>query len=450
MRQDLAACYGQERLPRYTSYPTAPHFSAAIDQDTYTEWLKAIPPHATASFYLHVPFCRSICWHCGCHTTVAHRNEPIAVYEAALRCEIDLVSRQIDRRLKVDHIHFGGGTPTIMAPESFTDLIGAIRQAFFVLPSAEVAIEIDPRTLDPAMIEALAFGGVNRASLGVQSFDPVVQRAINRVQGFEETAAAVKSLRRAGINGINFDLIYGLPHQTLASCLDTVRRSVELGPDRICVFGYAHVPSFKKHQRMIDDAWLPDSFERLDQSNAIANALTEAGYVQIGLDHFARPDDAMALALRQGRLQRNFQGYTTDAGHILLGFGAGAIGRLPQGYVQNEVHTRAYAEAIAAGRLATAKGYALTPDDRLRAEIIERSMCAFGTDPGAIRARHGSAPEQMLLAPPQPRDPICDGVIEVDGSSLTLADDSRFPVRGVAAAFDAHLDGSNKTRSRAV
>jgi oxygen-independent coproporphyrinogen-3 oxidase len=450
MKQDLAACYGQERLPRYTSYPTAPHFSAATDPNTYAEWLKAVPPHATASLYLHVPFCRSMCWYCGCHTSVANRDEPIAVYEAALRCEIDLVSQQIERRLKVDHIHFGGGTPTIMAPESFADLMGAIRQAFFVLPSAEVAVEIDPRTLKPAMIDALALGGVNRASLGVQSFDPVVQRAINRLQGFEETAAAVKGLRRAGIGGISFDLIYGLPHQTLASCLDTVRRSVELGPDRFSVFGYAHVPAFKKHQRMIDDAWLPDSPARLDQSNAIANALTEAGYVRIGLDHFARPDDPMAVALRQGRLHRNFQGYTTDASNILLGFGASAIGHLPQGYVQNEVHTLAYSEAIAAGRLATTRGYALTADDRLRGEIIERIMCEFGADLGEICARHGSVPEQMLLASPRLQDLICDGVVEVDGASLALADDSRFLVRSVAAAFDAHLDGSNRLHSRAV
>jgi len=450
MKHDLAACYGQERLPRYTSYPTAPHFSAAIGSDTYADWLKAIPPRTTASLYLHVPFCRSMCWYCGCHTSVAHRDEPIAVYEAALRCEIDLVSRQIDRRLRVDHIHFGGGTPTIMAPESFTDLIGAIRQAFFVLPSAELAVEIDPRTLEPAMIAALALGGVNRASLGVQSFDPVVQRAINRVQGLEETAAAAKGLRRAGIAGINFDLIYGLPHQTVTSCLDTVRRCVELCPDRFSVFGYAHVPAFKKHQRMIDEAWLPDSLERLDQSHAIANALKEAGYVQIGLDHFAHPDDEMAVALRQGRLHRNFQGYTTDAGNILLGFGASAIGRLPQGYVQNEVHTLAYSEAIAVGRLATAKGYALTDDDRLRGEIIERIMCEFGADLGEICARHGSVPEQMLLASPRLRDLICDGVVEVDGASLALADDSRFLVRSVAAAFDAHLDGSQHLHSRAV
>src|ERR1019366_1028603 len=308
-----------------------------------------------------VPFCRSMCWYCGCHTSVVRRDEPVAVYAAALRCELDLVSRQIERRMQVDHIHFGGGTPTIMAPELFVDLIGSIRQAFFVLASAEIAVEIDPRTLTGAMIDALGFGGVNRASLGVQSFDPVVQRAINRVQSFEETAHAPVGLRRVGITGINFDLIYGLPHQTVASCLDTVRRCVELRPDRFSVFGYAHVPTFNKHQRKIRDATLPDSLERLDQSDAMANALQEAGYLQIGLDHFALPDDEMAVALQDGRLHRNFQGYTTDASNILLGFGASAIGHLPQGYVQNEVHTRAYTEGIASGRLPMASSNSTAP-----------------------------------------------------------------------------------------
>ncbi|THD51140.1 MAG: oxygen-independent coproporphyrinogen III oxidase [Bradyrhizobium sp.] len=450
MRPDLAACYGQERLPRYTSYPTAPHFSAAIGPETYAEWLKAIPRDASASLYLHVPFCRSMCWYCGCHTSVVRRDEPIAVYAAALRCELDLVSRQIERRMQVDHIHFGGGTPTIMAPELFMDLIGSIRQAFFVLSSAEIAVEIDPRTLTGAMIDALGFGGVNRASLGVQSFDPVVQRAINRVQSFEETANATVGLRRAGITGVNFDLIYGLPHQTVASCLDTVRRCVELRPDRFSVFGYAHVPSFKKHQRKIDEAWLPDSLARLDQSYAIANALKEAGYQQIGLDHFALPDDAMAVAQREGTLRRNFQGYTTDASNVLLGFGASAIGHLPQGYVQNDVPTRAYCETIAGGRLATVKGYALTDDDRLRAEIIERIMCDFGVDLDPICARHGQAPEQMLKSSSRLKDLISSGVVELDGASLAVRDDSRFLVRSVAAAFDAHLDGSKQLHSRAV
>lgn len=450
MRPDLAACYGQERLPRYTSYPTAPHFSSVIGPDTYAEWLKAIPPNASASLYLHVPFCRAMCWYCGCHTSVVRRDEPIAIYAAALRCEIDLVSQQIGRRLKVDHVHFGGGTPTIMPSEAFADLIGSIRHSFFVPAAAEVAVEIDPRVLTDQMIEVLALGGVNRASLGVQSFDPVVQRAINRVQSLEATAAATQGLRRAGIGGINFDLIYGLPHQTVASCLDTVSRCVELRPERFSVFGYAHVPAFKKHQRKIEETSLPDSLERHRQSEAIARALTQAGYAQIGLDHFALPGDGMAAALRDGTLRRNFQGYTTDTSDILLGFGASAIGHLSQGYVQNEVGTRAYLRSIAGSGLATVRGYALTDDDRLRAEIIERIMCDFGADLDQICARHGSAAATMLKSSPRLQDLISDGIVELDGASLAVTNDSRFLVRSVAAAFDAHLDRSNQRHSRAV
>ena len=296
------------------------------------------------------------------------------------------------------------------------------------------------------MIDALAFGGVNRASLGVQSFDPAVQRAINRVQSFEETAAATTGLRRAGISGINFDLIYGLPHQTVASCLDTVSRCVELRPDRFSVFGYAHVPAFKKHQRKIDEAVLPDSLERHrpvrgDRRCAEARpAMSRSGSITSRL-----PDDGMAVALREGTLRRNFQGYTTDESNVLLGFGASAIGHLPQGYVQNEVGTRAYAQAIASDRLATVKGYALTDDDRLRAEIIERIMCDFSVDLGPVCARHGSAAEAMLQSSSRLRDLISDGIVELDGTSLAVADDSRFLVRSVAAAFDAHLDAVEAT-----
>ncbi len=450
MKADLAACYGQEQLPRYASYPTAPHFSDAVGSGDYARWLKAIPQHATASLYLHVPFCRSMCWYCGCHTTVARREEPIALYEAALRCEVDLIGRRLERRMKVSHIHFGGGTPTIMAPESFTEVIGTIRQSFFVLPGAEIAIEIDPRTLTSATINALALGGVNRASLGVQSFDPVVQYAINRVQSFDETAAAADNLRRAGISRLNFDLVYGLPRQTIASCLDTVRRCLELRPERFAVFGYAHLPTFKKHQREIEESWLPDGVERYNQACAIANALKEAGYVQIGLDHFALPSDELAVALREGRLRRTFQGYTTEESTVLLGFGASAIGQLPQGYVQNEIQISAYSDAIASGQLATAKGYALTQDDRLRAEIIERIMCDFCVDLGTVCARHGSRADDMLDAAPRLKELVSDGVVKLDGTSLRVPEGSRFLVRSVAAAFDAHLDQTRPVHSRAL
>ncbi|MDE2376122.1 oxygen-independent coproporphyrinogen III oxidase [Bradyrhizobium sp.] len=450
MRADLAAGYGEERLPRYTSYPTAPHFSPAVGSDVYAKWLAEIPANLSASLYLHVPFCREMCWYCGCHTQIARRDDLIAAYQRTLRREIELVAQTIDRRIKVEHIHFGGGTPTIMAPESFTDLMAALRQAFFVLPEAEIAIEIDPRTLTAEMIEALRLGGVNRASLGVQSFDPGVQVAINRVQSFEQTKSVTENLRRAGIAGVNFDLIYGLPHQTVASCLDTVRRCLELKPDRFSVFGYAHVPSFKKHQRKINENYLPDTLARHDQSCAIANALKEAGYVQIGLDHFALPDDAMAKAFAEHRLRRNFQGYTTDASELLIGFGASAIGHLPQGYVQNDVQIGAYSQAIANGRLATVKGYALTDDDRLRADIIERIMCDYRVDLGEVCARHGAAPETMLQSATRLKGLISDGVVKLEGDRLAVANDSRFLLRSVAAAFDAHLDAAKQLHSRAV
>jgi oxygen-independent coproporphyrinogen-3 oxidase len=450
MRADLAAGYGEERLPRYTSYPTAPHFSPAVHAETYAKWLADIPAGASASLYLHVPFCREMCWYCGCHTQIVRRDELVAAYQKTLRSEIALVADRIGRRIKVEHIHFGGGTPTIMAPEAFTDLMAAIRQAFFVLPSAEIAVEIDPRTLTAEMIDALALAGVNRASLGVQSFDRRVQLAINRVQSFEQTASVTENLRRAGVSGVNFDLIYGLPFQTLASCLDTVRRCLELKPDRFSVFGYAHVPSFKKHQRKIDETYLPDSLERHDQSCAIANALKEAGYVQIGLDHFALPGDAMASAFGEGRLRRNFQGYTTDSSEVLLGFGASAIGHLPQGYVQNEVQIPAYSQAIAEGRLATVRGYGLTDDDRLRADIIERIMCDSGVDLGEICARHGTAAAAMLQSAPRLKSLIADGVVRIEGDRLAVAHDSRFLLRSVAAAFDAHLDSAKQLHSRAV
>ena len=450
MRLDLAASYGEERLPRYTSYPTAPHFSPAIGADTYAGWLAELSASTSASLYLHVPFCREMCWYCGCHTQIVRRDELVAAYQRTLLREIDLVAGTIGRRIKVEHIHFGGGTPTIMAPEAFAELMAAMRQAFFVLPSAEIAIEIDPRTLTADMVESMRLSGVNRASLGVQSFDPVVQRAINRVQSFEQTASVVDMLRRAGIEGINFDLIYGLPHQSVASCLNTVRRALTLAPGRFSVFGYAHVPGFKRHQRMINEGLLPDGLARHDQACAIANALKEAGYVQIGLDHFARPDDSMAMAFQERTLRRNFQGYTTDRSEVLLGFGASAIGHLPQGYVQNEVQIGAYSDAIAAGHLATTKGYGLTDDDRLRADIIERIMCEFSADLGDICARHGAELDAMLKSAPRLEPLISDGVVRLDGDRLAVANDSRVLVRSVAAAFDAHLDPAKQLHSRAV
>jgi oxygen-independent coproporphyrinogen-3 oxidase len=450
MRDDLRLRYGEERLPRYTSYPTAPQFSDAVTQRDYARWLGSIDPAATASLYLHVPFCRSMCWYCGCHTTITRRDAPILDYLAVLRREIDLVAEAVSRPLPVRHVHFGGGTPTIMTPEELLGLMGLLESRFALDDGAEVAVEIDPRTLSRAMIEALGSAGATRASLGVQSFDPVVQKAINRIQSVEQTARATEGLRAAGIAGVNFDLIYGLPHQTVESCRDTVARCIEMRPDRFSVFGYAHVPSFKKHQRKIDEAFLPDGAARHAQAEAIAEALVAAGYRRIGLDHYALPQDAMVRAQTDGALHRNFQGYTTDPSDVLIGFGASAIGRFAQGYAQNEVVLGAYAERIGRGELATAKGYALTADDRLRADLIERIMCDFAVNVAQLCRSHGTGAEDLLRSAPKLRALESDGIIRMEGEMITVAEDARFLVRSVASAFDAYLGQSGRTHSRAV
>lgn len=450
MRSDLARSYGQDRLPRYTSYPTAPHFSPAIGETDYRTWLKSLSPRQPVSIYLHVPFCRSMCWYCGCHTSVTKKDDPIAVYASGLRTEAHLVAEAVGHRLTVSHIHFGGGTPTIMTPEGFADLVGTLRYSYLVLPDAEVAVEIDPRTLTEPMAEALGFSGVNRASLGVQSFDPTVQRAINRHQSFERTARCVELLRRVGIGKLNFDLLYGLPCQTLESCLETVAKCIRLRPDRFSVFGYAHIPSFKKHQRKIEESALPGSIERHLQSESIAQALVDAGYVRIGLDHFARPDDNLAVARREGRLRRNFQGYTDDSADTLIGLGASSIGRMPQGFVQNVVGTRDYLARVAEGRLATMKGYAFTEDDRFRADIIERVMCDMAVDLPLIARSHNRNPEAAIVDHPRLESLIADGAVTVENGRISVSDGAEFLVRSVASAFDAHLGQSTATHSRAV
>lgn len=444
------AGYGDERLPRYTSYPTAPHFSEAVSAATYDQWLASLPGGLTGSLYFHIPFCRSMCWYCGCHTTITRRDAPIVDYVAALRREIDLVSRRLRHPLPVQHVHFGGGTPTIMAPEAFLGLFGLLKTRFPFVKDAEIAVEIDPRTLTDAMISALGEAGVTRASLGVQSFDPAVQAAVNRLQSFGQTAAAVEKLRRAGVEGVNFDLIYGLPRQTVESCIETAERCLELRPDRFAVFGYAHVPTFKKHQRRIDEAALPDSAARLAQAEAIARLLTEAGYRTIGLDHYALPDDSMARAQESGTLRRNFQGYTADLSDILVGFGASAIGRLPQGYVQNEVPLGRYAARVAQGELATARGHALTREDRLRADIIERLMCHLQVDVEELCHRHGIPTGTLLGANRRLRQLAKEGLVQLDGSRVSVPDHARFLVRYAASAFDAYLGMSARPYSRAV
>lgn len=433
-RTDIILAYADRRIPRYTSYPTAPHFSPSVDGDTYRSWLSTIPAGTAVSLYLHVPFCRTMCWYCGCHTRATLKSEPVERYLDALEREIDLVASALPGRLPVVHIHWGGGSPTLVRGKRFMRLMEQIRERFDVRKDAEIAVEIDPRTLRDELVAAMAASGVNRASLGVQTFDERVQKAINRVQPWAVVEGAVKRLRGAGIEGINADLLYGLPHQSVASARNTVSQLLRLAPERVSVFGYAHVPHMKKHQRMLDEAALPGARERLATADAIADDLVAAGYAAIGLDHFARPEDRMAVALRSGELRRNFQGYTTDSAPTLIGLGASAIGSTPTGYVQNTAATGNWEAAIAEGRFATARGYALTPEDRMRRDIISRIMCDLVVDVDAVAAAHG------LPAPtPDLSDLESDGVIHREGSRIMVSEAYRPLARVVAAAFDEWL-----------
>ncbi len=430
------ARYAQMPVPRYTSYPTAPNFSAGVDGTIYGSWLRSIGEGSRISVYLHVPFCRQMCWYCACHTTVTRRQAPVSRYVDTLVREIELVSERMRSRPTIGHLHWGGGSPTLLTPADVAKLREAVEAAFRIDHSAENAVEVDPRTLTYQLARALGLAGVNRASLGVQSFDPVVQQAINRVQSFSTTDAAVTMLRTSGIPAVNLDLIYGLPFQTVASCLDTVEQALRLQPDRLSVFGYAHVPSFKAHQRKISEHALPGAAERQAQASAIARALTSAGYRQIGIDHFALPGDTLAVAAEQGTLRRNFQGYTTDKCASLIGFGASAIGHLSEGFVQNATKIRDYERRIAEGRLATVRGCMTTPEDVRRAEVIEQLMCTYRADVASV-----DAPLDQLEE---------DGLIRRSGNRIEVTDEGRPLVRTVAAAFDTYLPSSTATHVTAV
>lgn len=430
-------------VPRYTSYPTAPHFTGAVGADSYRAWLGALPPNTPASIYLHIPFCDSLCWFCGCHMRVVNRYSSISTYLDLLRREVDLVSQAAASRLQVRHLHVGGGSPDILKPADVQSLVDHLRGRFAVADDVEFAVEIDPRAADHPTIDAWAKAGATRASVGVQDFDPKVQQAVNRLQSFECTARAIGGMRAAGIGRINVDLIYGLPHQSVAGIERTVDRVIALAPDRIALFGYAHMPGLKPHQRLIEASALPDSAARWAQFEAAAALLQQAGYLWIGLDHFARPDDPLAVASSSGRLRRNFQGYTADDCQTLIGLGASAIGALPQGYVQNSADIKDYASALRGGRLPTARGIAISADDRRRRAIIERLMCDRRVDLAVLAG--DDRPEVDRLAAM-----AADGLVEIDGSRIAITDAGRPFMRAVCAVFDRYLVPAAGRYSRAV
>lgn len=442
--------YAEQSVPRYTSYPTAPHFSDAVNADVYQGWLERLDPDLPVSLYLHVPFCRQICWYCGCNMKLASRRAPLAEYTATLIREIDTLADTLPGRTTISHLHWGGGTPTVLEPDDFEATMAAIWNRFDRGESAELAVECDPRTLAKAMIDRIGALGFTRASFGVQEFDPRVQAAINRIQPPEMVRNAVDDLRAAGVPSINFDLIYGLPHQTTETLLNTIDLCAEMRPDRIALFGYAHVPWMAKKQRLIDEAALPRSAARVEQATAAAEALQRAGYVAIGLDHFALPDDDMAIALKNGTLRRNFQGYTTDNAQALLGVGATSISRTPEGFTQNTVETGAWARSVEKGCLPIAKGRALIGQDALRGHVIETLMCLGEVDLHAAARKFG-APEKWYAASAGTlTDLMREGLIDFSAGKLALTDAGKPLVRVVASAFDEYLSAKKARHAVAV
>ncbi|MFC3052763.1 oxygen-independent coproporphyrinogen III oxidase [Kordiimonas pumila] len=366
-----------QNIPRYTSYPTAPHFHAGINGQVYKTWLQDIEADAPLSLYIHIPFCKKLCWYCGCHTKATALYQPVSIYLDYLKKEITLTAAEMQEssKRKVSHIHFGGGSPSYLSASDFTSLMDHINHVFSVDTEAEIAIELDPREITEAKVAAYSKAGVNRASLGVQDFHIDVQKAINRVQPLNTVYRGLDLLRQYGIKACNMDLLYGLPVQTSKHIRDNIAYALMLKPSRISLFGYAHVPWMKKHMRLIDEMALPGAEERLRQFDLARNALIEGGYQQIGLDHFVQKSDPLALQYQTKKIHRNFQGYTADTAENLLGFGASAISSLPQGYSQNKPDIRAYYKALDAGDLPATRGIKLTPEDHIRRLIIQHIMC---------------------------------------------------------------------------
>ncbi|QUD90874.1 oxygen-independent coproporphyrinogen III oxidase [Phenylobacterium montanum] len=445
----LLSRYGGQ-VPRYTSYPTAAQFGPEVGADLHGEWLSQVSPHKPVSVYAHIPFCARLCWFCGCNTRVVNSKYSLAGYLAVLRAEAALVEQRLPAGVWANALHLGGGTPNLLSRDDLNALFDIVRHVFKLAPGAEVAAELDPASLTREWVRAAAFHGLSRASLGVQDLSPHVQAAVNRRESFEVVASSVAWLREVQVRSINLDLMYGLPCQTSADVVATLDQVLRLQPERIALFGYAHVPWMKAHQKLIDAKDLPGLSERFDQSAIAAEHLARAGYVAIGLDHFALPHDELAVATREGRLHRNFQGYTTDACKTLIGLGASSISSFAQGYAQNASTELDWRRRVADGVLPTARGRVVTEDDRFRGQIIERLMCDFAVDLEQACADHGRGLDRLAEEIGRLEAIIADGLAEFDGRRLAVTRRGRPFVRSVAAVFDRYLQPSVARHAPAV
>jgi oxygen-independent coproporphyrinogen III oxidase len=427
----------EARVPRYTSYPTAPHFSPSVGEAEFRSWLGAIAPDSQISLYIHVPFCRRLCWFCACRTQGTTSDDPVLAYVETLKSELRLLAGALPGGVTLSRLHWGGGTPTLLPAAAIADLSAAIRDVAPMASGGEFSVEIDPNEMDDVRLDALAAAGMNRASIGVQDFDPMIQKVIGRDQSFEITKTAADKLRARGIRSLNADILFGLPHQTKARISESVQKLLTLSPDRIALYGYAHVPWMARRQVMIPSDTLPRPEERLRLFEAARDLLVWDGYREIGIDHFARPDDGLAVAQEAGALRRNFQGYTDDTAPALIGLGASAISRFPQGYAQNASGTSDYVKAVRSGHFSTVRGHRFTGEDLMRARIIEALMCDFHVDAEEIRRDHGISKAAL--------DDIFarvfkefGGMVRIDDAGLSIPDEARPLTRMIARAFDAY------------
>jgi oxygen-independent coproporphyrinogen-3 oxidase len=437
------------RAPRYTSYPPANHFKDLVGPAQAAAWMEAVPAGARVSLYLHIPYCRRLCWFCACRTQGTSTDRPLVPYLSYLKAELALVARHLRPDVVISQIHLGGGTPTLLPPAMIAELGQALREFRPWADDLQFSVEIDPMEVDAPRIAALVAAGMTRASIGVQDFDPLVQDAIGRSQPFAETKAVVDLLRAAGITSLNVDMLYGLPHQTRARMADSVQRVLSLNPDRVALYGYAHVPWMAKRQVMIPSDALPDAEERLALFDTARRLFVWDGFREVGIDHYARDGDSMAIADRAGTLRRNFQGYSADPSEVLIGVGASAISRYPQGYAQNLSTSSRWSAAVEAGELPVERGHAMSAEDNLRAEMIEQIMCRFEIDLPALAARHGVSLASLRERTAQMRHRFADHLTETR-DVIRITESSRLIARLVAVEVDAYHAPAEGRHSRAL
>ena len=436
------------RVPRYTSYPTAPHFGDSVKPETFADWIRRIPAGSEISLYLHVPFCRRLCWFCACRTQGTTSDAPVRAYAETLKAELALLAAHLPPGVRLSRLHWGGGTPTLLAPDLIGDLAAAV---FAVAPMAEggeFSVEIDPNEIDEARLDALSAAGMNRASIGVQDFDPEIQQTIGREQSYDITRAAVDAIRARGVASLNADILFGLPHQSRERIADSVQKLLSLSPDRVALYGYAHVPWMSRRQQMIPSDAMPTPQERLGLFEIARELFLWDGYVEVGIDHFARPEDSMARALKAGTLRRNFQGYTDDPAPVLVGLGASSISRFPQGYSQNVSGTGDYTREVRAGRFPTHRGHVFDGEDLLRARIIEALMCDFRVSRAELLDRF-AVTEARLDALFAPVAAHFGDMVRLDAEGLSIPVPGRPLTRMIARMFDAY-DLSRAGHSSAI